>query len=165
MPTKNSKIPLIDAKLRFWSNVQTDPDTRKCWPYLHDQDENDYGRISIKGKKIRGHRFSYMIHYNLTEEEMKGITIRHTCDNPRCVNPSHLLPGTTADNMQDKVDRNRQQKGEGVPGVKLTATMVKEIRELHDTHTITQTRLAELYGVSLGAINDLILHKTWKHVT
>ena len=36
-----------------------------------------------------------------------GAVIRHTCDNARCINPDHLVPGTQADNVNDMMDRNR----------------------------------------------------------
>ncbi len=33
--------------------------------------------------------------------------VRHTCDNPRCINLEHLVEGTQTDNMQDMRDRGR----------------------------------------------------------
>jgi len=36
-----------------------------------------------------------------------GWIVRHSCDNPPCVNPDHLLIGTSADNTQDMLDRGR----------------------------------------------------------
>lgn len=33
--------------------------------------------------------------------------VRHTCDNPRCINPEHLVGGTQKDNRADCVSRGR----------------------------------------------------------
>lgn len=39
-----------------------------------------------------------------------GVT-RHTCDNPPCVNPEHLIEGTQAQNLADAVRRGRIARG------------------------------------------------------
>ncbi len=34
--------------------------------------------------------------------------VRHTCDNIKCLNPEHLIPGTVIDNVRDMDERGRR---------------------------------------------------------
>ena len=80
------------------------------------RDRDGYGRqhyYAPDGRKLnkQAHRFVWEQHNGPIPE---GMVIRHTCDVPDCVNPEHLLLGTQADNIRDKVERNRQWCGGGV---------------------------------------------------
>jgi hypothetical protein len=44
----------------------------------------------------------------------EGVVIRHSCDNRPCCEPLHLLSGTHADNVQDRVARGRTARMFGV---------------------------------------------------
>lgn len=41
---------------------------------------------------------------------VEGVA-RHSCDNPPCINPDHLLEGTQADNINDAFERGRMRGG------------------------------------------------------
>lgn len=59
---------------------------------------------SRSGQKttIGAHRVSYE---HFIGPIPAGAIIRHFCDNPLCINPTHLEPGTQADNMRDLQER------------------------------------------------------------
>lgn len=55
--------------------------------------------------------------------------VRHTCDNRACIEPSHLIKGTAADNSADMVNRNRQSRLGKPP---TTQNLLQEAADLHD---------------------------------
>jgi hypothetical protein len=97
----------------------------------------------------------------------EGLVIRHTCDNPPCMRPSHLMLGTIADNARDAMERGRivgsKLKGSQVTTAKLTEAQVAEIKALlRAGATIKGT--ARKYGVSKFPIQQIAHGKAWKHV-
>ncbi len=92
-------------KPRFWAKVRVTPG---CWEWTGAKTHFGYGKMMIAGKVVRAHRVSYELHVGAIPSE---LLIRHRCDNPACVNPDHLEPGTQADNIQDMMERGRH----GVP--------------------------------------------------
>ena len=100
---------------RFLSKVdQRGPDD--CWPWTGALDKHGYGAFWIptpgqksRGKTVKAHRYSLSM--KLGRELEPGEEARHKCDNPVCVNPRHLEPGTHADNMNDSVTRGRWNAG------------------------------------------------------
>lgn len=72
---------------------------------LHKQKGNKDGYASTN-RKVNGvmrnllmHRVKFCDFHGISIDEIAGLEIRHTCDNPRCINPLHLVTGTHADNM------------------------------------------------------------------
>jgi hypothetical protein len=74
---------------------------------------------------LRAHRVSWAIHYGQVPDD---IQVLHRCDNPQCVNPSHLFLGDSTDNNRDTFAKGRQPIGEQHGGSKLKWDQVREIR-------------------------------------
>ena len=87
---------------RFWAKVNK---TDGCWEWTAHKLFNGYGRFSINKKPDYSHRVSWLIAHG---EYPTGKHVLHTCDNPGCVRPDHLVLGTMGDNMADRDSKHRQ---------------------------------------------------------
>lgn len=100
----------------FWSRINTDPGQGpqgECWEWQYGKTYYRYGKFAITRKGIKRHMLAHQTAYFLAKEEWPSpMFVLHRCDNPPCCNPAHLFKGTPAANMQDKVSKGRQSKGE-----------------------------------------------------
>lgn len=126
----------------------------------HACSENEYASTSFGGKKDKIHRWVYKLHNG---EIPKGMVIRHTCDNPKCINIKHLLLGTYSDNEKDKKERNRTAIGEKVGTSKLTEKEVIKIKKLLKTN-ITQREISKMFNVHFSTISLIKVGKHWKYL-
>jgi hypothetical protein len=69
--------------------------------------ETSYGIFNAKRLGYDGARATRAMYECFVGSIPEGMQIRHKCDNPPCVNPEHLIPGTAADNSRDMVERRR----------------------------------------------------------
>ena len=137
----------------------------KCWLWLGRPNVHGYGRLGVDYNRIDAHVFSYELNVSPVP---KGMCVLHKCDNRMCVNPDHLFVGTRTDNMVDKVEKDRQHKGEQFKSAKLSDDKVREIRKRHKVWSATRTNTKELameFGVSTTVILRVVSGRGWKHVT
>lgn len=100
----------------------------------------------------------------LTLKEIEGLVIRHRCDNPSCINPTHLETGTPMDNVMDRVARGRSASGECNGHAKLTVEQVEEITSIYIARhpEFGGAALARRFGVNQTTISKIIIGKRWK---
>jgi hypothetical protein len=121
-----------------------------CWEWQGAKSYG-YGMMMRGRKRLRVHRLSYELWCGAIPDDH---VMRHKCDNPRCVNPNHLEPGTQAQNIQDIVVRGRHGRR------KLTEDEVAEIRSSTESNRALATR----FGVGIIAIRRSRIGETWKHL-
>lgn len=180
---------------RFWAKVWMPYDAHWdidiCWIWLATKDQKGYGRYGLRGKLWHAHRAAYLFHYGKCPDE---LYVLHSCDNPSCVNPAHLWLGTNQDNMDDKVAKGRQIRGQKLSNIcapknpafgsrngakkyperlmrgeqchsaKMTADKVRELRSKYIFGVTSYASLAAEYGIDPTVVGDIINRKTWKHV-
>ncbi len=90
--------PTMPFEQRFWAKVdRRGPDD--CWSWLAGKDQDGYGYFWVgNGRRLcRAHRVAYEL---LIGSIPKGLELDHLCRNPPCVNPAHLEPVTTRENIR-----------------------------------------------------------------
>jgi hypothetical protein len=122
----------------------------------HAVGSDGYPMLSFRGKRKHIHRVIYMEAHGEVPPE---VVIRHTCDQPLCINLKHLIPGSMWDNAQDRKLRNRDNPpiGERSGTSKLTLEQVRDIR----ASTEVQHRIALRYGITQSQVSRIKAGKRW----
>lgn len=156
---------------RFWEKVHK---TADCWVWMASRHPTGYGQFRFEGRNTRASRVAWI----LTNGPIPhGLLVCHHCDNPSCVNPSHLFIGTNLDNSNDKIRKGRARwwaKGDPRnprtvtppvgslnPNAKLSHALAAEIRAKYAVPGVTQQQLWIEYGISRAALQRVLHGKTW----
>lgn len=90
-------------KARFWIKVNQ---TVTCWEWDGYKNKDGYGVFKVAQKTMLAHRVAYQIVNGVIPD---NLLVLHQCDNPCCVNPTHLVTGTQDDNMKDMAKKGRNK--------------------------------------------------------
>ena len=142
-----SHDPLTIA--RFWSKVDVGR-PGVCWPWQsRSRHPHGYGvfRLPMHAGTVKAHRFAWEV---VNGEIADGMVLRHTCDNPPCCNPNHLVLGTQADNIADMHERGRRAYSS-----RLSAADIEAIRAEYASG-YTQAAIAIKRGVAQSYISLIL---------
>lgn len=162
--TTSRKIPELTGRQlnNFWNKVAITADSEKCWNWNGCKIKHGYGAQRLGDSAYLAHRISFAI--SRTNFSFSEMDVCHKCDNPSCVNPSHLFLGTTAENMRDAIKKGRFVIGEKNHFSKLKEDQVREIRKLYATGQYRKIDLAVKFGVGHSTIVNATNRTNWKHV-
>ena len=149
---------------RFWAKVNK-TDDKECWNWTAHVLKSGYGWIAVGNKKSNfAHRVCAVLEGLLSDLD-SSLHVLHRCDNRKCCNPSHLFIGTNADNVADRVSKNRSkskpQPGELNGMAKLSATDIIDIRRFYAQGEISQSKLAKMYNTQQSNISRVVNNKRW----
>lgn len=139
---------------RFWAKVdRRGPD--ECWPWTGATGSAGYGYIRPGGSAdcVLATRVSMA----LDGRDPGPLEARHTCDNPPCVNPAHLIAGTHLQNMADMAVRFRGGRST------LVEADVRRVRELAAAGQLQRVIAAE-YGLTQKAISKIVRRESYRHI-
>lgn len=152
------KIRCVSGYLqRFHRKIKITP---TCWIWTASLDKNGYGQFRLnKYEMVKAHRLAWKIRKG---NWAVNKCVLHSCDNRKCVNPTHLFLGLPKDNVADMIKKKRQHSGNvfgtDSPKAKLNERKVIYIRKkLHP-----QKYLAKKFNVSIAAIKHVQMRRSWK---
>lgn len=147
--------PLAD---RLWAKTKKGG-SDECWEWQGSRHPKGYGQIG-RGRRKDGLAYAHVVAWEVTHGPVpSGAHVCHRCDNPPCVNPSHLFLGSPADNTHDMIRKRRHSYGEN-HATKLTEKDVVEVRRLLAEGT-TQQAVADRFSVSRSLIGQVGRFNRW----
>lgn len=154
-------MPGIQGSLkeRFWSKVYLHGPLiieTPCWEWTSSKNRQGYGVIGAggsEGKQLLAHRVSWNFAYGTIPN---NLCVLHRCDNPSCVNPTHLWLGSRTDNVKDMDKKERRASLR-----KLTKEQIITI--FHDTRTLTL--ISKDYKIHKSLVWQIKKGKTHSKIT
>ena len=155
---RRRRIPIIE---RFLDKILIGDD---CWQWTGVL-SHGYAIINDNRPPYRNLRAARVSYELFVGPIPPGLLLCHHCDNPLCVRPAHLFPGTQLDNMKDasKKGRLKINQGEKNWAAKLTAEKVLEIRKRRASGE-SEMNLAIAFGVNDSTISNIVTGRKWKTV-
>jgi hypothetical protein len=163
MPPRVLRLPVSPAE-RFLANFMRRLAWRgDCLEWTGHVAKTGYGIYRTRG----AHVVAYELWFGAVPS---SLFVLHTCDNPVCCSPDHLVAGSQADNMAHKAARGRARGGSR-PGcfgelnnaAKVSTEQAQMALDLAESGW-WQAEISRRTGIPVGNVGAIIRRKTWVHL-
>lgn len=141
-------------RFKKWAKPGKDPDS--CWEWTGYCSKFGHGQMSAWGRTEPAHRVAYRL---FNGPIPTGLVVRHTCDNPPCTNPKHLILGTVKDNADDRETRGRgvnKKPRQGSENLKNLTEKDKKDIFISYLHNESPHRISRRYLLTVREVVDII---------
>ena len=139
----------------------------KSWRVVQGwSDQNGYRNTMIADSQAGKYRAKIhrLVYAACVGKLIDGLEIAHLDGNPTNNNATNLAQVTHLENMRHCVEHGTRVEGSAHPKAKLTDAQVLEIRQRWQSNHVTQTSLANEYGVSSSTMSRILTKRTYKNV-
>lgn len=128
-----------------------------CWVWQGRLNKDGYGRVQVKGKTIRAHRYFFE---ELIGPIPEGLQLDHLCRVRACVNPDHVEPVTnSANQLRSHVARPGQHNR-----AKLKPWQVRAMRRAYEEMEFSHAHLARVFGIDKSTARSILIRETWRSI-
>lgn len=140
-PTRSGMTPIERVQAIGWDVTEGG-----CWEWR--------GERMARGARARvytpeGRRYAYRVTYEAINGPIpEGLVACHTCHNPTCINPGHIIAETQAHNMHMEAERVRVKPDR----LRRDADRDRRIHALYETGHITMVELARAFKMDAQTV-------------
>ena len=118
--------------------------------------------VRAERMQVYAHRIVWMV---LNRSDIPGqMEVNHIDGNGQNNHPSNLEVISKSENVKHALHTLGKLASRNLPGAKLTAEQVIEIRSLCDSRALSHADIARKYGVSVKTIGNIGSRKKWGHI-
>lgn len=155
-------------------HVDTSGGPDACWPWTGAKKKGYgvafqalvYGSNQARKRKTWYAHRAYLVFVARDRDVPEGSFVCHTCDNPPCCNPRHLVVADAAWNNADmhRKGRNVVVCGSRTGTAKTTEDRVAVVKKALASKMISRQEACDRLGLSESAVKRLCNGSAWKHV-
>ena len=155
--SNHGRVRSVD-RVVFHSNGKIQP--RKGRILKPNKDKDGYLRVGVNGT-TNVHR---LVMLAFVGERPDGMEVLHGDDVKDNNHLSNLRYGTHKENIEDKMRKGNQARGERIGASKLTESSIPTIKWMYEISSLTHRQIGELLNINHSTIGCLLRGETWKHL-